>query len=162
MTGMNRVRVELLNHSLMRTVPCCLCGSEWEELLVGVALVVGPAVAGDLCPRCLSREPADAAARLRALMRELADSNPGHQNRPTATDAEQLGNRVARLRQDFARLRSLSRLVCAPSAELRSASRPARQTGADLWAAVLPTSGTGVGPDARPGTGPELRGDTAP
>jgi hypothetical protein len=65
---MDGLSTEILGHSQLRTVPCCLCGVSWEERLVGVALVAGLAVLGDLCPRCLSREPADASARLKARL----------------------------------------------------------------------------------------------
>jgi hypothetical protein len=65
---MDDLSTEILGHSRLRTVPCCLCGVAWEERLVGVALVAGLAVLGDLCPRCLRRGPADASARLKALL----------------------------------------------------------------------------------------------
>jgi hypothetical protein len=65
---MDDLSTEILRHSRLRTVPCCLCGVSWEERLVGVALVTGQAVLGDLCPGCLSRGPADAFARLKALL----------------------------------------------------------------------------------------------
>jgi hypothetical protein len=79
-----------------------------------VALVTGLAVLGDLCPRCLSREPADASARLKALLA----CGPG----------EGL---------EGAHLRSLSRTIRAMSADLTVENGRAHREAADLLAPFL-------------------------
>jgi hypothetical protein len=55
----------IIHHDLFRVLPCCLCGAEWEERWVGVALVARGRALGDLCPRCLGFTPKTAIKRLR-------------------------------------------------------------------------------------------------
>jgi hypothetical protein len=111
---MDNLRAAILEHTQLRTVTCCLCGVSWEEQLVGVALVAGKEVLGDLCPRCLSHEPATAAARLRMLWGELQNCGFGEGPEPPAAD---MGGRIARLQREGDRLRSLALQIHALNAE---------------------------------------------
>jgi hypothetical protein len=124
---MDGLSTEILGHSQLRTVPCCLCGVSWEERLVGVALVAGLAVLGDLCPRCLSREPADASARLKDLGAELRVSGPP-EAAEERTDRPRLGGE--RLRWESRRIRGLSTEIMAAN------PRPYQEVG-ESWEAFL-------------------------
>jgi hypothetical protein len=65
------VTTAILHHDLYRVVPCCLCGAEWEEQWVSVALVVKERPLGDLCPRCLGSVPKTAARRVHEFGKRL-------------------------------------------------------------------------------------------
>lgn len=135
---MEGLRTELLVHSEVRTVPCCLCGSEWEEQLVGVALIAGQSILGDLCPRCLNRKPADTAVQMKTLVSELLGS-PVEGALPPGAGPERLKYWTAQLRQWSDHLLSLAKLACAVSAELRAAVDKSRQERADNWATLRRT-----------------------
>jgi CheY-like chemotaxis protein len=63
----------IIHHDLYRVIPCCLCGAEWEEQWVSVALLVqGERQLGNLCPRCLASTPKARASRVRELGQRLA------------------------------------------------------------------------------------------
>ena len=64
----------IVHHDLYRVIPCCLCGAEWEEQWVSVALLIqGKGTLGDLCPRCLVTTPKSRAHRLHELGQRLGN-----------------------------------------------------------------------------------------
>jgi hypothetical protein len=122
------LKTDLVIHSRHPVISCALCGNPWEQHYVGAVLLDGEERAGDLCPRCLDREPGQSAevvrrraARLRSYREELADcierALPQHIPRDPAeieavatryqTDQRDLRTLAERIHRDFAELRDL-------------------------------------------------------
>lgn len=116
------LRTEINVHPFLRTVQCCLCGSAWEEQYVSVSLLDGPERLGQMCPRCLQRDPSQAVARLnesvtrlRALARELVllrQTAPGkpHDGPTEAFEKARLRDVTHALIRTTAHLRGLSKM----------------------------------------------------
>jgi hypothetical protein len=78
------IRVEILQHGEYRAAACCLCGAEWDENLLAVALFTGGQLLGDLCPRCLSRTPGEAASAPTGRLLQVAKGLKGMGRWPTS------------------------------------------------------------------------------
>jgi hypothetical protein len=65
---------KILFHDRIRAISCCLCGRDWEEHWVSVALYAHGKKLGGMCPDCLRRQPRGVAARLRAQSDLLAQA----------------------------------------------------------------------------------------
>lgn len=126
----------LVCHPSRRTVTCCLCGAEWEEYYLSVALLDEGESLGTLCPRCLRRSPRETADRLAALSQELDALFRGR------TGEENPLDQVARLLRECHRLRALSRDIRRTHFELRERLRVEcsrlQMSPRDLWTAALP------------------------
>lgn len=124
---MTELTTGIVYHDQYRTIPCCLCGEEWEEEWVGVALFVQNQAVGDLCPRCLSRPPQEGARRLHELCRRLRDlCRRSEENLaqagprlPLPADPEALRAEAARVREITAQTRALTALRRAISVEFQ-------------------------------------------
>ncbi|MFO0925470.1 MAG: hypothetical protein U0736_00295 [Gemmataceae bacterium] len=114
-----QIEVYLIPHGSYREVACCLCGKEWAEQLVGVALLYRARAVGDLCPRCLDRTPAESVA---ILFRALASTDAPTDGLPPAD----LGRRVEELLARSAAVQAVSRRVRQFSASQREESAQAR------------------------------------
>src|SRR5437016_2723271 len=55
-------------HVQLRDNPCVLCGLTHEQQYITAALFDEDRYLGDICPRCVSAGPAEAAKRLQALL----------------------------------------------------------------------------------------------
>ncbi len=137
---MGELRVAIRAHDQFLRVLCCLCGAAWDEQFVSATLAAGPSPVGQLCPRCLSRPPSDAAARLRALWAELQAAGGGPPPAAPAGGPDDPGERVARLRREGQRLRSLTGRVIGLSAAARAENQSRRRGAGD----------TGPGPGGWP------------
>ena len=58
--------MQLRTHARCQEVPCVICGDSHEQQFVAVGLFEGLRHVGDVCPRCLTREP-DAATHVVTL-----------------------------------------------------------------------------------------------
>ena len=123
-----RLTTDVRVHDAFRSITCCLCGRQWDEQFVGVALLESEIALGSVCPQCLMQTPQTAATRISGHEKDWRDLfDEVRRSSTEQPELQRLQEKITALAQRGTHLRSITTALLAKGLALQERARRLRQ-----------------------------------